>query len=97
MNFLETTIYRIILKTYLFFEETGRQNSFERFSYLRVLTERLTEECLDAWQRELDWKLRATITFYPASVEKTKPTAISYAMRLTSVLPLHMCLSFPST
>lgn len=52
MNFLEITIYRIILKTYLFFEETGRQNSFERFSYLRVLTERLTEECLDAWQRD---------------------------------------------
>ena len=52
MNFLETTIYRIILKTYLFFEGTGRQNSFERFSYLRVLTERLTEECLDAWQRD---------------------------------------------
>lgn len=52
MNFLETTIYRIILKTYLYFEETGRQNSFERFSYLRVLTKRLTEECLDAWQRD---------------------------------------------
>ena len=52
MNFLEITIYRIILKTYLFFEETGRQNSFERFSYLRVLTERLTKECLDVWQRD---------------------------------------------
>lgn len=52
MNFLEITIYRIILKTYLFFEETGRQNSFERFSYLGALTERLTEECLDAWQHD---------------------------------------------
>lgn len=50
MNFLETTIYRIILKTHLYLEGTGRQNSFERFPYLRVLTERLTAECLEAWQ-----------------------------------------------
>lgn len=52
MNFLEITIYRIILKSYLFLEETGRQNSFERFPYLRVLTERLTEAHLEAWQRD---------------------------------------------
>lgn len=50
MNFLEITIYRIILKTYLYLEATGRSNSFERFPYLRILTERLTEECLAAWQ-----------------------------------------------
>lgn len=52
MNFLETTIYRIILKTHLYLEETGRQNSFERFPYLRVLTERLTAECMEAWQQD---------------------------------------------
>lgn len=52
MNFLETTIYRIILKTYLFLEETGRQNSFDRFPYLRVLTERLTKECMEDWQQD---------------------------------------------
>lgn len=52
INFLETTIYRIILKTYLLLEATGRQNSFERFPYLRVLTERLTEECLETWQHD---------------------------------------------
>ena len=52
MNFLEITIYRIILKSYLYLEETGRQNSFERFPYLRVLTERLTEAHLEAWQRD---------------------------------------------
>lgn len=52
MNFLETTTYRIILKTYLFLEATGRQNSFERFPYLRVLTERLSEECLKTWQHD---------------------------------------------
>lgn len=51
-NFLEITIYRIILKTYLLLEATGRQNSFERFPYLRVLTERLTEECLETWQND---------------------------------------------
>lgn len=52
MNFLETTIYRIILKTHLYLEETGRQNSFERFPYLRVLTERLTAKHMEAWQRD---------------------------------------------
>ncbi|MDE6054336.1 MAG: hypothetical protein K2G55_11355 [Lachnospiraceae bacterium] len=50
MNFLEITIYRIIFKTYMFLEETGRQNSFERFPYLRVLTKRLTKECMEIWQ-----------------------------------------------
>lgn len=50
MNFLETTICRIILKTYMYLEETGRTDSFARFPYLRVLTERLTKERLDAWQ-----------------------------------------------
>lgn len=52
INFLEITTYRIILKTYLLLEATGRQNSFERFPYLRVLTERLTEECLETWQHD---------------------------------------------
>lgn len=52
MDFLEITIYRIILKTYLFLEKTGRQNSFERFPYLHALTERLTKECLEAWQND---------------------------------------------
>lgn len=52
MNFLETTTYRIILKTHLFLEATGRQNSFERFPYLGILTERLTAECLEAWQHD---------------------------------------------
>lgn len=52
MNFLEITISRIILKTYLYLETTGRPNSFERFPYLRTLTERLTEESLDAWQHD---------------------------------------------
>lgn len=50
MNFLEITIYRIIFKTYMFLEETGRQNSFERFPYLCVLTKRLTKECMEIWQ-----------------------------------------------
>lgn len=46
MNFLETAIYRIILKTYMYMQETGRTESFERFPYLRALTARLTEEAL---------------------------------------------------
>lgn len=52
MNFLEVTIYRIILKTYMYLEETGRINSFERFPCLRVLTERLTEEILTSWNSD---------------------------------------------
>ena len=52
MNFLETAIYRIILKTYMYMQETGRTESFERFPYLRALTARLTEEALDQWQQD---------------------------------------------
>ena len=52
MNFLETAIYRIILKTYVYMQETGRTESFERFPYLRVLTGRLTEEALEQWQQD---------------------------------------------
>lgn len=49
MDFLEITIYRIILKTYAYMQVTGRTDSFERFPYLRVLTQRLTEEDLERW------------------------------------------------
>lgn len=52
MNFLEVTIYRIILRTYLYMEATGRENSFERFPHLRILTERLTEDILEEWRRD---------------------------------------------
>lgn len=44
MEYLETIIYKVILRTYFYLEETGRPDSFARFPYLRVLTERLTEE-----------------------------------------------------
>lgn len=50
MSFLETTIYRIIVRSYIYLEQTGRENSFDRFPFLRVLTERLTEEALEEWQ-----------------------------------------------
>lgn len=52
MDFLETTVYRIILKTYVLMQETGRIDSFERFPYLRVLTERLTGEVLEQWNHD---------------------------------------------
>lgn len=52
MDFLETAIYRIILKTYMYMQETGRTESLERFPHLRVLTGRLTEETLEQWQQD---------------------------------------------
>lgn len=52
MKFLEVTVYRIILRTYLYLEATGRKNSFERFPYLCTLTERLTEDALEEWRRD---------------------------------------------
>lgn len=52
MEFLEITIYKIILRTYFFLEETGRKNSFDRFPYLDVLTQRLTPETEAAWQND---------------------------------------------
>ncbi|MDE7324154.1 MAG: ATP-binding protein [Lachnospiraceae bacterium] len=52
MDFLETAIYRIILKTYMYMQETGRTESFERFPYLHVLTQRLTGEMLERWQHD---------------------------------------------
>ena len=51
MIFLETVIYAVMVRTYFYFEETGRTNSFERFPYLRTLTERLTDDALELWER----------------------------------------------
>lgn len=51
MEFAETAIYAVMVRTYLYFEETGRTNSFERFPYLKILTERLTEDALSMWER----------------------------------------------
>lgn len=42
MEFVETAIYAVMVRTYFHFEKTGRTNSFERFPYLKMLTERLT-------------------------------------------------------
>ncbi|MCH5265792.1 MAG: ATP-binding protein [Lachnospiraceae bacterium] len=50
MEFIETAIYAVMVRTYFYFEDMGRTNSFERFPYLKTLTERLTEEALDAWE-----------------------------------------------
>ena len=50
MELMETAIYIVILRTYVYFEETGRTNSFERFPFLKTLTERPTEETLRAWE-----------------------------------------------
>ena len=33
MELMETAIYIVILRTYVYFEETGRTNSFERFPF----------------------------------------------------------------
>lgn len=49
MEFLETAVDMIILKTYFYLEETGRRNSFDRFPYLQYLTEGVSEQALDAW------------------------------------------------
>ena len=51
MEFMETAIYAVIVRTYFYFEKTGRTNSFERFPYLKTLTERLTEDALEVWER----------------------------------------------
>lgn len=52
MDFLETSVYMVILRTCLYMEETGRQNSLERFPYLRALTGRLTEEAAQTWRQD---------------------------------------------
>ena len=52
MEFVETAIYAVMVRTYFYFEETGRANSFERFPYLKILTERLTEDALNMWERK---------------------------------------------
>ena len=51
MKFLEVAIYAVIVRTNLYFEETGRKDSFERFPYLKILTERLTDDALKIWER----------------------------------------------
>lgn len=47
MEFLETVVGMIILKTYFYLEETGRRNSFERFPYLQYLAEGVSEQSLE--------------------------------------------------
>lgn len=51
MKFVETAMYAMIVRTYTYFEETGRVNSFERFPYLKILSERLTEDALKEWEQ----------------------------------------------
>lgn len=51
MKYEEIAICVIIVRTYSYFEETGRGNSFERFPYLRILSERLTEDTLKEWEQ----------------------------------------------
>lgn len=50
MEFLETVVGMIILKTYFYLEETGRRNSFERFPYLQYLAEGVSEQSLEEWE-----------------------------------------------
>ena len=54
MKFIETVIYAVIVRTNFYFEETGRRNSFERFPYLQILTERLTDDVLEEWEHSED-------------------------------------------
>lgn len=51
INFGEVCVYRIIMRTFMHLESTGRKNSFERFPYLGVLAGRLTEEKLKEWRQ----------------------------------------------
>lgn len=51
MEFIEASIYAAIVRTYYYFEETGRTNSFEKFPFLKTLSERLTEDVLGTWER----------------------------------------------
>lgn len=63
MKFVEVAIYAMIVRMYSYLEETGRPGSFERFPYLRVLSERLNEDMLKEWeqgrgiQAERYWRL----------------------------------------
>lgn len=49
MEFLETTIYKVIRRTYFYLKETGRENSFDRFPYLNILTQCLTQDAAETW------------------------------------------------
>lgn len=46
MEFIEAAVCRIILKTCIYIEETGRENSLERFLYLSYLVRSVSEEAL---------------------------------------------------
>lgn len=50
MEFLETAVCAIIVRTYFYFEETGRENSFDRFPYLKTLSERFNDEAMKVWE-----------------------------------------------
>ncbi|MCH5281428.1 MAG: ATP-binding protein [Lachnospiraceae bacterium] len=51
MEFLEIAVYAVIVRTYFYFQETGRENSFDHFPYLKTLSERLTDEAMKIWEK----------------------------------------------
>lgn len=52
MKYLETVIHLIILRTAAYLEQTGHQDSFEKFPSLGRLSGRLSEEDVSKWAKE---------------------------------------------
>ena len=99
MKFLEIAIYTVILRTYSYLEETGRLNSFKRFPYLRTLTERLTEDALNAWEQSSDlqaqryWKLLRDIGD-GENVDPIVHTAFDLCLAVTCVPEFSVYLNY---
>ena len=90
MKYVEIAIYAMIARTYSYLEETGRVNSFERFPYLRVLTERLTEDALKVWEKssgisaERYWNLLSAVG-YGENVDPIVHTAFDLCLAAACV------------
>lgn len=99
MELMETAIYVAILRTYIYFEETGRTNSFERFPFLKTLTERLTEETLRVWEEHEEirenhyWELLQSIG-NGEDVEPVVHTALDICLAVTWVPEFAVYLNY---
>lgn len=97
MKFLETAIYSVILKTCYYLEETGRKDSFERFPYLGVLAERLTEKDLEEYRcsKELSAKrYRELMVLIGGETDTVLQTAIDLCLAAMQVPEFASCLNY---
>lgn len=84
MEFVETAIYAVMVRTYFYFEEIGRTNSFEHFPYLKTMTAQTIANELGVPLYQVD--LSIVLDKYIGETEKHLEEIFSYAEKTNVVL-----------